>query len=130
MTEHRAFARQVARELSNHPVATASPLPPQPVVINNSGDDAVLRAVKILFDRSFARIEALEQRRAAQRGADGIGVVDAHIDGDGCLVLEFSDGFTRNVGRVVGADAPPALPPKTLEIVRDGDGRVVRGVLR
>src|SRR5215469_13278339 len=122
MTEHRAFAREVARELSNHPVATTSPPPAQAVVSNNSGDDAVLRAVKNLFDRAFARIAALEQRRAAQRGSDGIGVVDAHIDGDGCLVLEFSDGFTRNVGRVVGRDAPRAPAPQSLEIVRDESG--------
>jgi len=94
-----------------------------------AGYDQVLQAVKLLFDRAFARIAALEERRAAAKGADGIGVVDAHIDGDGCLILEFSDGFTRNVGKVVGRDAEPSPPPQSLVLERDADGRIVRGRL-
>ena len=38
---------------------------------------------------------------------DGVGVQDAVIDREGSLVLTFTDGRTKNVGVVVGADVDP-----------------------
>lgn len=45
---------------------------------------------------------------ALPKAADGVGVSDAVIDRRGELVLTFSDGRTKSVGVVVGADADPA----------------------
>jgi hypothetical protein len=77
-----------------------------------------------------SRFIPLEARRAAAHGRDGVGILDASIDAAGCLILEFSDGSQKNVGCVVGRDAPPAPPPQSLEFQRDAAGRVVRSVLR
>lgn len=38
---------------------------------------------------------------------DGVGVESAVVDRDGTLVLTFTDGRTKNVGTVVGADVDP-----------------------
>lgn len=45
---------------------------------------------------------------AIPKAADGVGVADAIISRDGDLVLTFSDGRTKSVGAVVGANADPA----------------------
>jgi hypothetical protein len=80
-----------------------------------------------------ARFAALEARRAAAHGRDGaaaVGIINASINGVGHLIIEFSDGVLRDVGRVVGRDAPPAPAPQSLEFVRDDSGRVIRSVLK
>jgi hypothetical protein len=97
-------------------------------------------AVEQLFEFVFkhlkandARFAALEARRGAAHGRDGadaVGIVNASINGVGHLVIEFSDGVLRDVGRVVGSDAPPALVPQSLEFLRDDSGRIVKSVLR
>jgi hypothetical protein len=94
---------------------------------------AVAKMFKFIFkrfDADNARFAALEERRAAANGRDGVGITDARIDGAGHLVIEFSDGIVRDLGRVVGRDAPPAPAPQSLEFVRDSDGRIVKSVLR
>jgi hypothetical protein len=48
----------------------------------------------------------------------------------GDLVIAFSDGATKNLGRVVGQDAPPAPAPSALTFERDADGRITKSVLR
>ena len=111
--------------ISIAPQARRLPVPePEP-----AGYDQVLQAVKLLFDRAFARIAALEERRAAANGRDGVGITDVTVDGAGELIVVFSDGFVKNCGRVRGADAPAAPAPQQLVIERDGDGRIVRGRL-
>jgi hypothetical protein len=92
---------------------------------------AALRLFNLIFkrlDADEARFTALEARRAAAHGRDGIGIVDASIDPGGNLILQFSDGSKKNVGIVVGRDAPPAA--KSLEFVRDASGRIVNSRLR
>jgi hypothetical protein len=77
---------------------------------------AVARMFEFIFKRfeaDDARFAALEARRGAAHGRDGVGIVDASIDHTGSLVLEFSDGSQKNVGVVVGRDAPPAPAPKS-----------------
>ena len=37
-------------------------------------------------------------------GVDGIGIADVHIDGDGDLIVETTDGHMENVGHVVGVN--------------------------
>ena len=77
---------------------------------------AVARMFQFIFKRfeaDDARFAALEARRGAAHGRDGVGIVDASIDHTGSLVLEFSDGSQKNVGVVVGRDAPPAPAPKS-----------------
>ena len=98
---------------------------PQPA---NNGTDEVFGAIKSLFDRAFARISALEERRAAANGRDGVGISDVAIV-SGHLHIYFTDGTTKDLGQVVGRDAEPAPPPQELRLERDADGRVVRGVL-
>jgi hypothetical protein len=46
------------------------------------------------------------------------------------LILQFSDGSQKNVGLVVGRDAPPAPAPQSLEFVRDDSGRIMSSLLR
>jgi hypothetical protein len=106
------------------------PLPP---LDENDPWSAVERLFGFVFERLDAddkRFASLEARRASAHGRDGVGIIDARIDDGGSLILEFSDGTQKNVGRVVGRDAPPAPAPKSLEFVRDETGRVVRSVLR
>jgi hypothetical protein len=97
---------------------------------------AVAQMFKFVFDRfkaDDARFAALEARRNAAHGrdgADGVGIINASINDVGHLVLEFSDGVLRDVGRVVGRDAPPAPSPQSLEFQRDDVGRIVRSVLK
>lgn len=45
-------------------------------------------------------------------GTDGVGITDALLDREGCLVLTFGNGTTRNLGRIVGKDGltPDAVP--------------------
>jgi hypothetical protein len=90
-----------------------------------------------MFDHVLKRLDAievrfipLEERRAAARGKDGVGILGASINESGHLLLEFSDGVLMDVGRVVGRDAPPAPAPKTLEFQRDDTGRIVKSILR
>lgn len=45
-----------------------------------------------------------ERGEKGERGEDGRGIVDAIIDADGNLVLTFSDGATKSLGRVCGRD--------------------------
>ena len=97
---------------------------------------AALRLFNDIFQRldaDDARFTALEARRAAAHGHDGadaIGIVNASINDVGHLVLEFSDGVLRDVGRVVGRDAPPAPAPQSLEFQRDDTGRIIKSILR
>jgi hypothetical protein len=97
---------------------------------------AVARMFEFIFKRfeaDDARFAALEARRGAAHGRDGadaVGIVNASINDVGHLVLEFSDGVLRDVGRVVGRDAPPAPAPQSLEFQRDDAGRIVRSVLK
>lgn len=42
--------------------------------------------------------------RNGKDGTDGVSVADAVVDRDGVLVLTFSNGQTKSVGRVVGRD--------------------------
>ena len=100
-----------------------------PLFNNGTGYDVVFRAVKSLFDRAFARIAALEERRAAVNGRDGVGISDVTVDGAGDLIITLSDGFVKNCGRVRGADAPAAPAPSQMVLERDSDGRIVRGRL-
>lgn len=40
-------------------------------------------------------------------GKDGVGITDAIVNSEGVLVLTFTDGETKSVGRVVGKDGAP-----------------------
>jgi hypothetical protein len=94
---------------------------------------AVAQLFKFVFKRfeaDDARFAAIEARRGAAHGRDGVGIVDASIDHDGNLILQFSDGSQKNVGLVVGRDAPPAPAPQSLEFVRDDSGRIMSSLLR
>ena len=62
----------------------------------DAGYDQVLWAIKSLFDRAFARIAALEERRAAANGRDGVGISDVAIV-SGHLHIYFTDGTTKDL---------------------------------
>jgi len=91
--------------------------------------EQVFQAVATILKRYEKRLVALEQRRAAANGRGGVGIADVTIV-NGHLHIYLTDGTTKDCGQVVGRDAPPAPPPRALEIERDEDGRVIRGVLR
>lgn len=60
--------------------------------------------------------------------ADGIGMVDAIVDRAGHLVMTFTDGRTKDIGQVVGANADPAETALMVQqavdaIERPKDGR-------
>lgn len=59
-------------------------------------------AVKTLVEQ--AAKTAVEALPKPQDGKDGLGLANALIDRDGCLVVTFSDGSDKNLGRVIGKD--------------------------
>lgn len=67
-----------------------------PAVVQRMVDDAVAKAL--------AGRPAPEAGQPGEKGADGVGVADALIDRDGCLVVTLSDGSMRKLGAVVGKD--------------------------
>jgi ATP-dependent protease ClpP protease subunit len=100
---------------------------------DDGGDGDAFEAIAKLIIDLQNRVATLEERRAASAGrdgADGIGIVDARIDGAGHLQIEFSDGVVKDIGRVTGRDAPPAPAPQELVFERDASGRIKRSVLR
>jgi hypothetical protein len=93
----------------------------------------MFKSIFARFDADDARFAALEARRAAAHGRDGadaVGIVNASINGVGHLVIQFSDGVVKDVGQVVGRDAPPAPAPQSLEFQRDDTGRIIKSILR
>jgi hypothetical protein len=83
-------------------------------------DDDPWLTVAELLEKIVARVDALEKRREARAGRDGQdgrGILDVRIDGaSGHLMVQFSDGELRDVGKIT---ADPAQPPKRLDFVRD-----------
>ena len=49
-------------------------------------------------------VESLKPEKGdtGEKGADGRGISDAMIDADGCLILTFTDGVTKSLGKVTG----------------------------
>lgn len=83
------------------------------------GKDADEKAIAILVAQEVKKsVEALPKAKDGENGRDGIakdgakgeagkdgvGISDGFIDGDGTLILTFSDGRTKTVGRVRGKD--------------------------
>src|SRR5690606_22630414 len=98
--------------------------------------EVIADAVKEATAPLLARIDALEQREApapekgepgpegpqgpvgekgadGKDGKDGVGLADALIDADGRLVLTMTDGTTKALGVVKGADGRDGEPGKT-----------------
>lgn len=46
----------------------------------------------------------------SKEGPAGRGIVEALTDGDGNLILTFSDGTTKTIGRIIGKNGDPGLP--------------------
>jgi hypothetical protein len=85
-----------------------------------------------LLEKVTDRLSALERRREARAGRDGldgISVIDTRLDrATGHLLVEFSNGDVRDVGKIT---ADPAPPPTTLTFVRDEvTGRITAARLR
>jgi hypothetical protein len=104
--------------------------------------EVIADAVKEATAPLLARIDALEQREApapekgdkgdkgdpgergekgepGEKGADGrdgVGLADALIDADGRLVLTMTDGTTKALGVVKGADGKDGEPGKTFTL--------------
>lgn len=104
--------------------------------------EVIADAVKEATAPLLARIDALEQREApapekgekgdkgdpgergekgepGEKGADGrdgVGLADALIDADGRLVLTMTDGTTKALGVVKGADGRDGEPGKTFTL--------------
>jgi hypothetical protein len=73
-----------------------------------------------LLEKITDRLSALERRREARAGRDGldaISIIETRLDrATGHLMVEFSNGDVRDVGKIT---ADPAPPPTTLTFVRD-----------
>jgi hypothetical protein len=86
--------------------------PPGPA--GRDGASVTLEDVQPLIESAVARAVAalpLVPGPAGEKGADGpsgVGLMDALINRDGELVVTFTDGRTKTVGRVEGKDVDPA----------------------
>lgn len=65
-------------------------------------------------------VAALPPPRDGKDGRDGVGVAGAFIDRSGELTVTLSDGATKSLGLIVGADGKPGEPGKDGESGRDG----------
>lgn len=89
--------------------------------------DATAEIVKAHVAPLLRRIEQLEARPLPERGEkgepgerglpgepgrDGVGVRDGFLQREGVLILSLSDGTTRDLGVVVGADGKDGEPGK------------------
>jgi hypothetical protein len=76
-------------------------------------------------ERCFDAGEVVGPR--GEKGETGIGVAGAFIDRDGKLVVTLSDGATRELGAVVGADGMPGTNGKDVDlaIIENAVSRVV-----
>lgn len=78
--------------------------------MHSSEMDAIVRGVAAAVGEQMAallkRIADLESRVVvpAEKGDQGRGIADVLQDADGNLVLTFTDGTTKNVGKVRGSD--------------------------
>lgn len=63
--------------------------------------EGVAGIVKAEVAESLAGLPAPEK---GEPGRDGLGLANALIDRDGCLVVTFTDGSDKNLGLVVGKD--------------------------
>src|SRR5262245_16071212 len=96
------------------------------------GDDDPFLDIAELLEKIVSRLDALEKRREARAGRDGRAgrsILDVRIDPKtGHLLLQFSDGEQRDVGRVVADRAPR---PTRLDLIRDEvTGRITVARLR
>lgn len=72
-----------------------------------------LRGAQSDIEVAVAAVESMPTPKDGARGekgdigADGRGIADAVIDNAGNLVLTFTDGATKSLGRVVGRDGAP-----------------------
>ena len=91
-------------------------------------DDPWLTVAELL-EKIVARVDALEKRREGRDGLDGRSILDVRVDGaSGHLMVQFSDGELRDVGRVV---ADHVSPPTQLDFIRDEvTGRITAAQLR
>ena len=65
-----------------------------------------MRAAQNDIEVAVNHVESLKPEKGdtGEKGADGRGIADAMIDADGCLILTFTDGSTKSLGRVIGRD--------------------------
>lgn len=61
-------------------------------------------------------VEALPAPQDGIAGKDGLGLANALIDRDGCLVVTFTDGSDKNLGAVVGKDGAPGKDGETFTL--------------
>jgi hypothetical protein len=147
MDNPRVFARLVGKELARSGPTSAGPPPPPPRPPPEKPPDPppsneeAFQAIGTLFKHVMAQISALETevgelkaRRnavAGRDGAPGVGIQDLDVDGNGDLIVTFTDGFVKNCGRVRGEDAAPAPPPQALQFERDETtGRIKGAILK
>jgi hypothetical protein len=88
--------------------------------------DSIQRAVKPLEDEiarlreAIADIKAPADGKDGRDGKDGSGVAGAMIDRGGCLVLTLTNGETKSLGVVVGADGKSGVDGTNGKDGRDG----------
>ena len=51
-----------------------------------------------------------EKGETGAKGEDGVGIKDVTVNEDGELVIEYTDGSSKNCGKVVGADGKDGAP--------------------
>lgn len=100
-----------------------------PIAIKGDPGEVDMQFVRaILADLVEA---ALATQPIPQDGQDGTGLADALIDRDGNLVLTLTDGRTKSLGRVVGADGENGEAGRTFtlddfDIVQGEDDRTFK----
>lgn len=90
--------------------------------------DAVSQQIEAMF---AAVVEAMPAPEKGAKGDSGVGLADALIDRDGNLVITFTNGETKSLGRIVGKDGDPGKNADAIGLEDIGmelmeDGRTLR----
>ncbi len=99
---------------------------PPPVVSNPVENDEIYEIYKLYVAAAGENAQSYEKwletikGDPGQAGSNGISVTNAELV-DGELVLSFSDGTTKNVGKVVGADGKDGVSITEVKLNDDGE---------
>lgn len=85
-------------------------------------------------DEVAKAVAAIPVPKDGADGKDGAGIVEAHVDRSGELILTFSDGRTKSVGAIVGKDGtdgvdgergPAGFSLEHFDVKHSEDGRTI-----
>lgn len=112
--------REIVDELTQQAVSEQLPEAVKAIPAPEKGDpgrDVDMDEVASLIEQSVkSAVDALPAPKDGEPGKDGLGLANALIDREGCLVVTFTDGSDKNLGRVVGKDGDPGKDGHTFTL--------------